>query len=106
MDRDTFQKAEISNYMNEHFYAVKFNAEQREDIVLGDKTFKFIESGRRGYHQLAAALMQGKMSYPTVVVLDEKFQMLQPIPGYQAPTQMKEILEFFAQNQHLKKKTE
>ncbi|MGB0521764.1 MAG: thioredoxin family protein [Flammeovirgaceae bacterium] len=106
MDRDTFEKAEVAEYMNEHFYAVKFNAEQKEDIVLGDQTFKFINQGRRGYHQLAAALMNGKMSYPTVVVLNEKFQMLQPIPGYRAPAEMKKVLEFFAQNKHLQKKAE
>ena len=106
MDRDTFDKAEIAEYMNKHFYAVKFNAEQKEDIVLGDQTFKFIANGRRGYHQLAAALMNGKMSYPTVVVLNEKFKLLQPIPGYRDQTEMKKVLEFFALNQHLQKKSE
>ena len=106
MDRDTFEKTEVANYMNEHFYAVKFNAEQTDDVVLGDQTFKFIAQGRRGYHQLAAALMNGKMSYPTVVVLNEKFQLLQPIPGYRGPDEMKKVLAFFAEDKHLKEKAE
>lgn len=102
MDKDTFGDPEIAQYMNENFYAVKFNAEQSEDVVLGEQTFKFVAEGRRGYHELAAALMQGKMSYPTVVVLNEKFQLLQPIPGYRKPAEMKKVLEFFAKDQHLK----
>jgi len=104
MDKDTFENPEIAKYMNKYYYAVKLDAEQKEDIVLGDQTFKFVASGRKGYHQLAAALMQGKMSYPTVVVLNEQFQLLQPIPGYRAPTEMKTVLEFFATNQHIEKK--
>lgn len=106
MDRNTFENAEIANYMNAHFYAVKFNAEQKEDIVLGEQTFKFVANGNRGYNELAPALMQGKMTFPTVIVLNEKFQMLQPIPGYREPKEMKTILEFFATNQHLQKPAE
>ena len=106
MDRDTFEKSEIADYMNEHYYAVKFNAEQKEDIVLGEQTFKFVANGRRGYHELAVALMNGKLSYPTVVVMNEKFKLLQPIPGYRGPSEMKKVLTFFAEDQHLQKKSE
>lgn len=103
MDKNTFENAEIINYMNEHFYAVKLDAEQKENITLGEQIFKFVPNGKRGYNELAPALMQGKMTFPTVVVLNEKFQMLQPIPGYRAPKDMKIILEFFATNKHLQK---
>ena len=37
--------------------------------MLGN-TFKFIPQGNRGYHELAAALLNGKMSYPTVVFME------------------------------------
>ncbi|MFT5617312.1 MAG: thioredoxin-related protein [Arenicella sp.] len=106
MDKNTFENVEIANYMNTHFYAVKFNAEQKENIVLGEQTFKFVANGNRGYNELAPALMQGQMTFPTVIVLNEKFQMLQPIPGYREPKEMKTILEFFATNKHLQKPVE
>ncbi|RAW01902.1 thioredoxin [Pseudochryseolinea flava] len=86
MDKNTFSDPKVADLLNEKFYAVKFDAEQREDVVFNGQTFKFVESGRSGYHQLAAALLNNKLSYPTVVFLDENFGMISPVPGYrQAP---------------------
>lgn len=102
MDQATFQQAKIAQYMNEHFISVKFNAEQREDVVFKDKTYKYVASGRRGYHELAAAIMNGKMSYPTVVFLDEKMNMIQPVPGFQAPDKFQVIATYFG-GDHFKK---
>lgn len=82
MDKNTFENPKISAYLNKNFYPVKFNAEQKENIEFADRTFKFINQGRRGYHELAAALMDGKMSYPTVIFMDEDINLIQRIPGY------------------------
>jgi thioredoxin-related protein len=98
MDAATFQKPEVAKYMNEHYYNVKFNAEQREDITILGNTFKFVEQGRRGYHELAAALLSGKMSYPTVVFMNGEFEMLSPVPGYQEPVQFLKVATFFGDN--------
>ncbi|MGC1242755.1 MAG: DUF255 domain-containing protein [Chryseosolibacter sp.] len=70
MDKKTFNDPEVAKLLNEKFYPVKFNAEQREDVVFEGTTFKFIDQGGRGTHQLAAALLNNKLSYPTVVFLD------------------------------------
>lgn len=82
MDKETFEHPNISKYINDNFYPVKLNAEQREDIIFQDRTYKYISNGRRGYHELAASLMGGKMSYPTVVFLNEELKILQRLPGY------------------------
>ncbi|MTI38740.1 thioredoxin family protein [Fulvivirga lutimaris] len=94
MDKNTFSQPVIAAYLNENFYAVKLNAEQREDIIFRDHTFKFVESGRRGYHELAASLLNNKLSYPTVVFLDENFNIIQPLPGYQKPDRFEMIVKF------------
>ena len=98
MDKDTFQDAEVAAYMTENFYMVKLDAEQKEPIEFGGKTYTFVASGRRGYHQLAAALLQGKLSYPTVVFLDENLKMLSPVPGYQKPDAFLKIARYFGEN--------
>jgi thioredoxin-related protein len=86
MDKNTFNDPAIATMLNEKFYPVKFNAEQHEDVQFNGTTFKYIENGRSGYHQLAAALLNNQLSYPTVVFLDEDFKMIQPLAGYrQAP---------------------
>lgn len=94
MDKNTFSQEDIAKYLNENYYNVKLDAEQKEDIEFRGQTFKFVASGRRGYHQLAAALLNNKLSYPTVVFLDEDFNMIQPLPGYQKPEQFEPIIKF------------
>lgn len=97
MDATTFQDPHIIDEINKHYYAVKLDAEQKEDIVLGDQTYKFVpsENSGRGYHQLAAELLQGKMSYPTTVYLDKEVHVIQPLPGFQTAKDLHPILQFF-----------
>ena len=94
MDQKTYSKEEIANYINKNFYPVKFNAEQRESVEFDGHTFKYVASGRRGVHELAAALTQNKLSYPTTVFMDEELRIIQPIAGYLKPEQMEPILLF------------
>ncbi len=95
MDKDTFQNPEVAAYMQTKFYMVKLDGEQKEDITFRGKTFKYIASGRRGYHELAATLMQGKLSYPTVIFLDANKKVLSPVPGYQKPDGFMKIARYF-----------
>ncbi|MBN2350174.1 MAG: DUF255 domain-containing protein [Bacteroidales bacterium] len=100
MDKNTFNHVKIIPFLNEKFYPVKFNAEQKEDVVLGDKTFKFIPQGNRGYHELAAALLNGKLAYPSIVFLDEQVRIIQPFQGYIKPKQFDEISKFIGDDHY------
>ena len=103
MDKDTFQNAEVAAYMEANFYMVKLDGEGKEDIEFKGKTYKYVPSGRKGYHEFAAALLQGKLSYPTTVFLDEEMNMLSPVPGYQKPDAFLEIARYFGDNIHKEK---
>ena len=100
MDKNTFNDPKVAKMLNEKFYPVKFNAEQREDVAFNGTTFKFVENGRSGYHQLAAALLNNQMSYPTVVFLDEEFKMIQPLPGYRKAPEFHMIAQFIGDNHY------
>ena len=104
MDKNTFSDPEIAAYLNENFYNVKFNAQQTEDVTFRDHTFKFVASGNRGYHELAVSLLQNKLSFPTVVFLDEDFQMLSPVPGYHKPPFFEKLIRYFG-DEHYKEMT-
>lgn len=104
MDRTTFSHPDIAKLLNNDFYAVKLNAEQKENIIFSGHTFKFVSQGRRGYHELAYELLNGRMSYPTVVVLDENFARILIAPGYQKADAFENVLEFAAEG-HYKTKT-
>jgi len=93
MDQKTFTDQAVIQYMNENFYAVKFNAEQKEAINFKGKKYDFIKSGRRGIHGLAFELMDRSASYPSFVLLDEKLDRLGYIKGYKAPAQFLSLLK-------------
>jgi thioredoxin-related protein len=94
MDKTTFSETEIINYINKNYYAVKLNAEGKEPITLNGKTYTFKPEYRS--HELAIELLQGQMSYPTTVYLDEKFNLLAPVPGYLSASDLGNILKYYA----------
>ena len=105
LDQDTFSNPVIAEILNTKFYPVKFDAEGKENISFNGKIF--VNDGKAGKaHQLAVALLQGQLSYPTVVFLNEKGQLLTQVPGYLAAKEMEELLSFFAEKAYEKQKWE
>lgn len=102
MDASTFAQAEIADYINANYYAVKFDAEQKEDIIFKGETYSFVANGRRGYHALAAEITGGMLSYPTTVFLDEEMNVIQAIKGYKDPKSFEQIATYFGGNNHKK----
>jgi thioredoxin-related protein len=100
MDKNTFNDPRVAKLLNENFYAVKFDAEQKEDVVFNGTTFKFVPSGAKGYHQLAAALLNNQLSYPTVVFLNENFEMIQPLAGYRKAPEFHKIAQFIGEGHY------
>jgi thioredoxin-related protein len=94
MDKNTFSNTIVADYLNKSYYPVKFNAEQKEDVVFDEKTFKFVAQGARGYHELAYALLNGQMSYPSLVFLNEQIQIIHVQKGYVEPKSFDEIIKF------------
>lgn len=94
MDRNTFNHPDIIAKINKDYYAVKFDAEQKQTIKYDDHTFKFMGKGRKGVHQLAYSLLDGKMSYPSFVYLDEQLERIMISPGYKASSSLSKELQF------------
>lgn len=100
MDEKTFSHPEIADYLNENYYPVKFNAESTEPVHFANTVFENNGKGRRSMHDLAVALLQGKMSFPSVAYLDENNQLLTAVPGYLTPVQIEPILVFFGEDHY------
>lgn len=98
MKKNTFNHPEIAKYINENFYAVRFDAEGEKEITFRGKTFVKSGDRSRSPHQLAIALLQGKMSYPSVAYLDENNQLITTVPGYYSPKDIEPILKFFVED--------
>lgn len=95
MDINTYSNTIIAKYLNDHFYAIKLDGEGKEDINYKGYTFKYKKQGNTEYHELSVTLMNGKLSYPTTVFMNEKEELLQKIPGYLTPERFEKILAYF-----------
>ena len=96
MDQTTFQDSIIIKMMNKYFHPVKFNAEGAAKVNLGGTVYTNPNPAqRRSSHQLAVALLGGKMSYPSFVILDENFKAITIVPGCSEARDFEKILWFF-----------
>lgn len=104
MMKNTFSNPNVISYVNENFYAIKFDAEGGDDVTLKGNTYtnpSFVEGkkGRKGQHQFAQAL--GVNSYPTIIYMDEKMDVIAPIKGYQTPDKIELYLKLFGEDIYL-----
>ena len=104
MDKTTFSHPEVVKYLNANYYAVKMNAEQTENIIFKNQVYKF--NAGQNSHDLAVSLLNGQMSFPTTVYLDEKLNVLSPVPGYLTAPEFLKLLNFYGQNKHKKQSFE
>lgn len=85
MDATTFTDEAVVDYVNEHYYAVKLNAESKENISLKGMNTNGIELSR-------SFKVTG---YPTIVFIDETFQRVTPVAGYRKAAEFRDILKQF-----------
>lgn len=100
MDGSTFEDPDIIQYINDNFYAVKMDGEERSTITYRDKDYGYVSSGGRRYHELSYALLRGRLSYPTSVFLDEDLNVIQSLRGFQSADRLEQILVYFARDHY------
>lgn len=99
MDQKTFTNKDVVNYINKHYYAVKFNAEGTEEVMYKDfnytnPNFDPNRKGRNSQHFFANALKI--TGYPSLVFFDEQSNVIAPIMGYRTPVQLEIYLRMMA----------
>lgn len=101
MDATTFKDPNVVQFMNQYFYAVKFNAERMDTVNFNNFAFYNLNpGGKRGTHLFAYSLLDGQMSYPSYAILDENLNRIHVVPGYKEPAPFASILLFFGTNQY------
>jgi len=105
LDKKTFHNSDVAKFVNENYYAVKFNAEGTEEITYQDFTYTNpnYQEGRKGrnsQHLLAHALKV--TGYPTIIFFNEKGELIQPVVGYKTPEQLEIFLKMIANDDYLK----
>lgn len=99
LDASTYADPEVVKYVNENFYAVKFNAEQKESLTFNGKTYVTKSSGSRGTNEFAIAYASrsGRLGYPTISFISAQGEKIGVQAGYKAPKDMLLMLKYYAE---------
>ena len=95
MDRTTYKNDKLAAYVNEKYYAVKFDAESKTAVTFNGKEYKF--NTKYKTNDLAIYLTGGQLSYPTTVFMSAANAQPAPLPGYMKPKQMEAPLKYFGE---------
>lgn len=98
MKKKVFTAKRITKILNESFYFVLLNAEDKKEIVIQDKAFKYRANGyKTGVHELAEALAtkNGKLTYPTTVFLSKANVVDEQIVGFIPVEKLNDLLESY-----------
>lgn len=91
LDKNTFGNADVANYINKNYYAVKFNGEGNTEVnykgvKYTNPKFDPNRKGRNSIHEFTLFLkVEG---YPSMYILDKKGDIEKVIVGYYQPEQL------------------
>ncbi|HBH05009.1 MAG TPA: thioredoxin [Flavobacteriales bacterium] len=96
MNASTFKDSTVVSVMNKYYYAVKFDAEQKDTLMFDGHAFVNVNpASSKGTHTFASTLLNNNMSYPSYVILNEQFGRMTIIQGYKEPDPLLGSLLFF-----------
>jgi thioredoxin-related protein len=101
MDAKTFAHPVIIEKLNKDWIPVKLDAERKDTLIINGQEFVNQNPEKnRSSHQLAQALLQGQMSYPSYALIDETGKQIQTVKGFQTAQQFEMLLDFFSSNSY------
>lgn len=94
MENTTFINQKVTEIINQNFYFIQFNAEEKGDINFTGKTFHYKPTGiNTGIHELAETLTEGKTTYPSLIILNLQNEIIFQYNGYLKSSEFLEILD-------------
>lgn len=101
MDKKTYTNQKLVKYLNEKYYAVKFDAESKETLTFNGKQYGYDTKNK--VHQLALYLTFGRLEFPHTVLLQAEDTQPAPISGYLKPKQLEMPIKFFGEKASISK---
>ena len=95
MDRTTYNNAKVAAYINENYYAVKYNAESTDSVWFNKIKYGFNKTAKT--NDLALYLSFGERSYPNTIFLSAIDAKPAPLSGYMKPKEIEAPLKYFVE---------
>jgi thioredoxin-related protein len=106
MKATTFIDTTYQSYLAEKFNLVDFNPEITDTIYFKGQKYFNPKNPQIPFHQLAIALGNNSISFPSLILLDENLNVLDVIPSYVPPRFLNDIIHYFGENMNKSKSWE
>ncbi len=91
MEATTYRDPQVVTYLNQNFYAIKFNAETKDTITYLGK--EYVNRGKT--HDLAKVFLGRGSSYPTTFFMSDAYTMALNVPGYLKANQLAPFIVYY-----------
>jgi len=98
MNKTTYSDPGIANYINTYFYPVQFDAETHDTIEYNGTKYWNESKEKKSPHQLAIKTLNGKLSYPSTVFVNNNFQFNLLSQGYLEVRKIEPLLIYTVEN--------
>ncbi|MBC7934925.1 MAG: DUF255 domain-containing protein [Rhizobacter sp.] len=95
MDRTTYRNAKVASYINENYYAVKYNAESTDSVWFNKMKYEFNKALKT--NDLALYLSFGDRAYPNTIFLTAIDAKPAPLSGYMKAKEIEAPLKYFVE---------
>ncbi len=97
-----YNNPEISKYMNSHFYNVTVDLKSTEEFEL--KGVKYKNMGAPyNYHSFVYAVLQGKLRFPSFVILNENLELIERVQFFMTPEDFTPLIHFYGDKEYKNK---
>lgn len=103
MTNETFNNTTIANYINENYYAVKFDAFSLDTVKFANYTFVKSEN-TSSTHQFVKSILDNQLTYPSIVFLNNQIQRLDIIKCFLSPKEFEPIINYYGSGIYQNKK--
>lgn len=98
MKLTSFSDSTIESYLLKKFNLVDFNPESTDTISFKGQLFTNLKNPQIPFHQLAINLGRNSITFPSLIVLDENFEIADVISSYVSPSFLNDIVHFYGEN--------
>ena len=107
MDKNTYGHQELANFLNENYYAVKFDAEGKESVTVFGRIFSNPEfsSGKKRNSMHDFTKFMNVNSVPSIVFLNEQSMPITNINGFLTAKELDPYLRIISSDEYKKFKS-
>lgn len=91
LENEVFTDSTIISLLNKNYYCIKLNGEEKNPIRFFNQEFRYHPITKT--HELARALLNEDLSYPSIVILNTSYEIERIISGFQSKEELSIMLK-------------